>query len=228
MKKLFALVAVLFASATLAHAQFGIVGGLNFSNTSFTKENNIWEQAKSVTLFHVGVAYKANLGLGFAIQPALTYEMKGASIKNSKNLLDWTGSLEGKSGFLELGVGLQWGPDLFIGRPFVMVQPYLGYMIAPQGDKTSTTTSVLGLELSSSDLASDLEKAKNKLEYGFSVGAGIELIKHLQLSVQYFMNLDHLYSNGTVDGTKVWNSVKDSFNDINNYNGVKVTLGFFF
>ncbi len=229
MKKLLALVAVLFASATLAHAQFGILAGINFSNTNLSA-TEMWEQAKTVTLFHVGAAYKINMGMGFAIQPALTYEMKGASIEDSKNVAAFTGALDSKSGFLELGVGLQWGPDLFIGRPFVMVQPFVGYMIAPQGDKTSSTFNILGVSAttSSSQLDSDLEKAKNKLEYGFSIGAGIELIKHLQLSVQYFMNLGKLYNNGKVDGTQVWDSVKNNFNDINNYNGVKVTLGYLF
>lgn len=225
MKKLLALVAVLFASATLAHAQFGIVAGLNLSNTNFATDN-VWENAKTVTLFHVGAAYKINMGMGFAIQPALTYEMKGASIQDSENFAAWTGSLESKSGFLELGVGLQWGPDLFIGRPFVMVQPYLGYMIAPKGERSSGD--VLGLVLSSDKLNSQLSDAKNKLEYGFSIGAGIELIKHLQLSVQYFMNLGKLYTEDKIDGNDIWNTVKGSFNDINNYNGVKVTLGFFF
>lgn len=209
----------------MAHAQWGVVAGLNFSNTNLSTDK-MWEQAKTVTLFHVGAAYKANLGMGFAIQPQLTYEMKGASIEDSENFAAWSGSLDSKSGFLELGVGLQWGPDLFIGRPFVMVQPFLGYMIVPAGEKS--TSNILGVSVSSDDMAADLEKAKNKIEYGFSIGAGIELIKHLQLSVQYFMNLGKLYSNGNVDGTKVWNSVKDNFNDINNYNGVKVTLGFFF
>lgn len=225
MKKLLALVAVLFASATLAHAQFGIVAGLNFSNTNFSTDN-VWENAKTVTLFHVGAAYKINMGMGFAIQPALTYEMKGASIQDSEDFAAWTGALESKSGFLELGVGLQWGPDLFIGRPFVMVQPYLGYMIAPKGERS--TGDVLGVVLSSDKLNAQLSDAKNKLEYGFSIGAGIELIKHLQLSVQYFMNLGKLYTEDKIDGDDIWNTVKGNFNDINNYNGVKVTLGFFF
>ena len=42
------------------------------------------------------------------------------------------------------------------------------------------------------------------------------------------MNLGKLYNNGKVDGTQVWDSVKNNFNDINNYNGVKVTLGYLF
>lgn len=225
MKKLLTLVAVLCASATLAHAQWGIVAGLNFSSTDVTAEQ-MWEQANTVTLFHVGAAYKANLGMGFAIQPALTYEMKGASIKDSKNVADFTSSLDTKSGFLELGVGLQWGPDLFIGRPFVQIQPYVGYMIAPKGDKASD--SILGVNLNSEKFDDQLADAKNKLEYGFSIGAGIELIKHLQLSIAYFMNLGKLYTNDKIDGDDLWNSFKNSYDDINNYNGVKVTLGYFF
>ena len=229
MKKLLTLVAVLFASATMAHAQFGIVGGLNFSNTSLsTKE--MWEQAKTVTLFHVGAAYKFNLGMGFAVQPQLTYEMKGASIKDSQNFAAWTGSLDSKSGFLELGVGLQWGPDLFIGRPYVMIQPFLGYMIAPKGDKTTTTstTPIWEASYSNDQVATALTEAKNKLEYGFGIGVGIEVIKHLQLSVQYFTNLGSLYTGEKIDGNQIWNNIKNNFNDIKNYNGVKVTLGFFF
>ena len=226
MKKLLALVAVLFASATLAHAQFGILAGINFSNTNLSA-TEMWEQAKTVTLFHVGAAYKINMGMGFAIQPALTYEMKGASIEQSKNVGSFFSDLNSKSGFMELGVGLQWGPDLFIGRPFVMVQPYVGYMIVNGGEKASKDIAG-AVEISLDDINNDLERAKNKLEYGFSIGAGIELIKHLQLSVQYFMNLGKLYNDGKVDGTRVWDSVKNNFNDINNYNGVKVTLGYLF
>lgn len=225
MKKLFVLVAVLFASATLAHAQFGIVAGLNFSNTNLSVRD-MWEQANSVTLFHAGVAYKANLGMGFAIQPSLTYEMKGASIKDSSNLTAWTSSLKANSGFLELGVGLQWGPDLFIGRPYVMLQPFLGYQIYSKDDAERKVLDTISI--SNEDRNKALDAAKNRLEYGFGVGAGIEVFKHLQLSVQYFINLGNLYTDGKVDGNQIWDTIKGEYKDIKNYNGVKVTLGFFF
>lgn len=225
MKKLFTLVAVLFASATMAHAQFGIVAGLNFSNTNLSVRD-MWEQANSVTRFHAGVAYKFNLGMGFAVQPQLTYEMKGASIKDSQNFAAWSSSLKADSGFLELGVGLQWGPDLFIGRPFVMLQPFLGYQIY---SKDNAERKVLDtVSISNEERNKALDAAKNRLEYGFGVGAGIELIKHLQLSVQYFINLGNLYTDGKVDGNQVWDTIKSEYKDIKNYNGVKVTLGFFF
>ena len=225
MKKLFALVAVLFASATLAHAQFGVLAGINISGTNLDTQD-IWANAKSVTLYHVGVAYKVNMGAGFALQPQLTYEMKGANLQSATSIASVTSSLDTKSGFLELGVGLSWGPDLIIGRPFVMLQPFLGYQIVTSDNAKVSALNVL--TYSDDDYNKALDAAKNKLEYGFGIGAGIELIKHLQLSVQYFMNLGTLYNNGKVDGNDIWNTVKNSYGDIKNYNGVKVTLGFLF
>ena len=53
---------------------------------------------------------------------------------------------------------------------------------------------------------------------------GVDLLKHLQLTVQYFKSLGPLYSNDGSLSQLDWEAVKD----IQNYNGVKVTLGFFF
>lgn len=224
MKKLLALVAVLFASATLAHAQFGIVAGLNFSGTTLDTKN-IWNNAKNVTLYHVGVAYKINMGMGFAIQPALTYEMKGANLESTTSVANWTLSdlnINTKSGYLELGAALQWGPDLFIGRPFVFLQPYLGYQIVASD---SSAASLLNGAVSTDQSAVEaLNTAKSKLEYGFGIGAGIELIKHLQLSIQYFKNLGNLYNDQGKLSSFEWDAIKD----IKSYGGVKLTLGFFF
>ena len=67
MKKLF-VIAALFASMVAANAQIGVKGGLTLSTMNGAdkpKEN------KSMALFEAGVLYKADLGAGFAIQPAL-------------------------------------------------------------------------------------------------------------------------------------------------------------
>ena len=223
MKKLLTLVAVLFASATLAHAQFGVIAGVNFSSTNL-ENKNIWENVKTATLFHVGVEYKMNMGMGFALQPAFTYEMKGASLDSGKGIAGM--DLDTKSGYMELGLGLQWGPDLVIGRPYVFLQPFLGYQIVSI-DKTDLKALDL-LTYESEDWNDALDAAKNKLEYGFGVGVGIELFKHVQLSVQYFMNLGNLYTDGSIDGNRVWDAIKSEYKDIKNYNGVKVTLGYLF
>jgi len=215
----------------MAHAQFGIVAGINISGTNLETQN-IWDNAKNVTLYHIGVAYQWDMALGFSIQPSLTYEMKGAKLDQSTsasvggvNLAEMDLDINSKSGFLELGAALKWGPDLFIGRPFVVLQPFVGVQIAP-GDKSSSQASVLGFsrDFDNEEYSKNLNNAKSNLEYGFGIGAGLELIKHLQLTVQYFMNLGQLYSNDGSLSSFEWDTVKD----IKNYNGVKVTLGFFF
>ena len=215
----------------LAHAQFGIVGGINISGTNLETQN-VWDNAKNVTLYHIGVAYHWDMALGFSIQPSLAFEMKGAKLDQSTsanvgdiNLANMNLDVNSKSGYLELGAALQWGPDLFIARPFVFIQPFIGLQVT-RGDSCSGEASVLGYTkpFDNSDYSDSLNKAKSNLEYGFGIGAGVELIRHLQLSVQYFLNLGDLYNNDGSLSSFEWETIKD----IKNYNGVKVTLGYFF
>jgi len=41
------------------------------------------------------------------------------------------------------------------------------------------------------------DNVKTRAEYGFSLGAGLELIKHVQVSVKYFWNLGNIYGTQT-------------------------------
>ena len=74
-----------------------------------------------------------------------------------------------KTGFVELPLGLQWGPDLLAFRPFVMAEPFIGYKVGSydRGDET---------------VEEWFERSKNDFEYGFSVGGGVELAGNIQLS----------------------------------------------
>ncbi len=200
MKKILTLIVALVATATVAHAQFGIVGGLNFSKTDI-KVSSFIEEAKNVTLYHAGVAWKMKLPLGFAIQPELTYQVKGAKLEQFKGE-----ELKYKNGYIELGAGVQWGPDLIIARPYVFAQPFIGYLVNPNKEIAA------------------VKDVTNKLEYGIGLGGGVELFKHFQLSVQWFKNLGKLV-NGNVSSTdQLVNEVKD----LKSYQGVRVSLGIFF
>ena len=79
MKRIITLAVVAAASLLLAaraHAQFGIVGGITSSKTELTTA----EDVESISLYHAGLTYKFNLGGGFAIQPSVLYQVKGASL----------------------------------------------------------------------------------------------------------------------------------------------------
>lgn len=202
MKRIITLLAVVAASLVMAahaHAQFGIVGGLTSSKTAMTTS----EDVKAISLYHAGVTYKFDLGAGFAIQPSLLYQVKGSNIGGK---LD-TDDFKLKTGFVELPVGLQWGPDLMAFRPYVIAEPFIGYQI---------TSSDRGSE----NIEKWASQAKNKFEYGFSLGGGIEIASHIQLYVQWFNNMGKMVKEG---------SSSVSFSDkIKNFKGLKFSVAILF
>jgi len=209
MKRIITLVAVAAASlfmAVRAEAQVGIVAGLTSSKADMS---SAIDDVKNIALYHAGLTYKIDLGIGFAIQPSLIYQVKGA---NLGSLDAATGEdFKLKSGFVELPVGFQWGPDLLMFRPYVFAEPFIGYQI---------TSSDKGAE----NFGDWTKQAKNKLEYGFGVGGGLEIASHLQLSVQWFKNLGNMFGDNVKSADTTWSEVKD----VKNYQGIKVTLGILF
>ncbi len=203
MRKILTLIVALVATATVAHAQFGIVGGLNFSSAD-KNAKAVVEGVKSATLWHAGVAWKLDLPLGFAIQPELTYQVKGVKIDEVGSAT--VNDFKFNNGYIELGAGVQWGPDLIIARPYVFAQPFIGYLVNPNSQ------------------ISAVKDVTNKLEYGIGLGGGVELFKHFQLSVQWFKNMGNLV-NGNVSST---DQLVDEVKDLKSYQGVRVSLGIFF
>jgi len=219
MKKILTFLVAVLATASVAHAQFGIIGGFTSSKTSIDTKN-ISENFKGVSLFHAGIAYKVKLPLGFAIQPALTYEMKGANLDQVKSINEGLSSLSTKAGYIQLGAGIQWGIDLLVARPFLLVQPFFGYQVTGS-EKLTADGSV-----SISSIDDVFKTAKNKLEYGFELGGGVEVVKHIQVSVVWFKNLGYLYDGDKI--TDVGAAFIGAYKDTKNYSGIKVSVGIFF
>ena len=214
MKKIL-VIAALFASVMAASAQqFGVKGGLTLSTVGGAdnpKEN------KDVALYEAGVVYKLDLGSGFAVQPALGYQVKGA--KFEQNITQNT--VETKTGFVELSVGAQWGPDLLAFRPYVFVEPFIGYAVSGNESLTNRT----GITVDKINAA--LPNAKNKLEYGLGAGIGLEIAYHIQLSCQIFNNFGKLYKEDQLDKDEL-KGIKSSYVNLKNYQGVKLTLAVLF
>ena len=193
MKKLLTVIVVALASVTLAHAQFGIVAGYNSSSTKIKDATNDFKTASN---WHAGIAYQIDFG-SLAIQPSLTYAMKGTIVN------DGVSSLQYKTGYLEASVGAQIGIDLLVARPFVVAEPFIGYQ-------------VMGNEQAVKDIT-------NKLEYGFGIGIGADVLNHIQLRIEWYKNLGSLAK--SVD--EAANTVKSELTKSNDQ-GIKVTAGFFF
>ena len=206
MKKILTLVAVAAASlvmASKAHAQFGVIAGLTSSKVN---ANEAVKDAKNIVLYHAGLTYKFDLGAGFAIQPSAIYQVKGAKLSS----VGETSGDQLKTGYVEIPLSIQWGPDLMAFRPYVFTEPFIGYQIA-NFNKGATF----------SDVGSDV---MNKLEYGFGLGGGLEIASHIQLSVQWFKNLGTMINDDKAkSGQEWWNQVKGK-----NFQGIKFSLAILF
>ena len=208
MKRIITLVAVAAASllmASQAHAQLGVIAGLTSSKVDMNSTTS--EDLKNIALYHAGLTYKADLGAGFAVQPSILYQVKGANLSNVKE----TTNEQLKTGYVEIPLSIQWGPDLLAFRPYVFAEPFIGYQIA-NFNKGATF----------SDVGSDV---MNKLEYGFGLGGGLEIASHIQLSVQWFKNLGRMINDDQAKSTEAWwNDVKD----VQNFKGIKFSLAILF
>ena len=212
MKRIFTLVAVAAASlmmAAQAHAQFGIVAGLTSSKANAGEAVKDFDEVLICDMesTDAGLTYKIDLGAGFAIQPAVIYQVKGAKIES----VGETTADQLKTGFVEIPVGIQWGPDLMAFRPYVFAEPFIGYQIT-SSDKGNASFSDWSAQ------------AKNKFEYGFGLGGGIEIASHIQLSAQWFKNLGNMFGDSAKSSSEAWEAAKD----VKNFQGIKVTLGILF
>ena len=231
MKKLFTVfVAALFGAVMLNAQSFGIVGGFTSSSTGVDTKDAM-ANLKNVSLYHVGAAARWELGSIFAIQPQLAYQVKGANLH--KIITEGTyqnaaNSFQSKTGFIELSAGLQAGIDLLAFRPFVLVEPFIGYAVTGTENYDVIGEGLVNGTIPYDEIDAAVTEVKNKLEYGFGVGGGVQILDHFQVTVQWFMNLGNLYDNGKIDANEKLNTVKESYKDIKNYQGIKVSLGFFF
>ena len=202
MKRFLSLLAAVAASMILAagaHAQFGFLVGLTSSSVKMASSD-------AISLYHAGLTYKINLPSGFAIQPAVLYQVKGANVGQLGTATDE--DFKVKTGFVEVPLGLQWGPHLAAFRPYVFAEPFIGYRVSSTDRGNETFR----------DWAS---QAKNKFEYGFGLGAGLEISEHLQLSVQWFNNLGVMFSKPAESGA-------ESLGKVKNFEGIKFSLAILF
>lgn len=191
------IIAALLCSAFSASAielgeQFGVFAGLTTSKVSAKDFDS-----DGVTQFHLGLLYNKPIFMGFAVQPEISYTMKGASISSTADLLDIasaTGSFDTKMGYVELGAQLQWGADLVIARPYVFAEPYLGFATNNKITTSASVSTVLGGG-STDDTVNNVWDNLNRFEYGLAIGTGVEMYEFLQLSLKYYWNFGSLYEN---------------------------------
>lgn len=179
MKKILVIVASLLVAVS-AHAQLGVVAGITSSKSNLEEA---YADINNVNQYHVGLTYKLDLGL-IAVQPSIIYNVKGVSMEGLKinDIPTGLGQMDYKTGYLEIPVQVQAGINLGLARVYGFVEPFVGYAL-----NNEVNTSLL------KEPEQTWQNVKSRLEYGIGLGAGVELIKHVQVAVKYYWNMGDMY-----------------------------------
>ena len=177
MKRFFVILAALLICFTAsARGGFLVKAGLSNSNMDLNRDvasvisEDVLSGAffKNFTGYHVGVGYRTGTWSGLRLQPELLYNVRGTRVDDATR---WS------MGYLEMPLNVQWGLDLIVMRPFIQVAPCIGYDFL---NNTSETAAGHALGTVTTDAS--------RLEYGLSVGGGLDILNSFQISVNYNWN----------------------------------------
>ncbi|MCQ2130411.1 MAG: PorT family protein [Bacteroidales bacterium] len=206
MKRFTLAIILLLVTLTASAQKLGVTGGLTLSQLENIKESRN-------AGYNAGVSLNIPLVLGLSLQPELIYNVKGATLPDVPDT-------KYTAGYCELGLQAQWGLDLIVAKPFVLLEPYVG---------GSTRKTLLVQDQS---FKADLGGLADRLECGLAVGGGIEILSRLQLAVKYFRTLGTLLgSDGNLNpslGSSASGQVSDILNGVGYFTGTTVSLTYFF
>ena len=178
MKKVTGLVLIILmafiAVPAKSQLKFGVKGGLNISSVHL---NSDILKADNVTGFQIGPMIETTIPLiGVGLDAAILYSQKGMDVKSETGT-----STNVKTDYIDVPVNLKWNFGLPIIKGYLAAGPYIGFRVG--GDKFwEIPGSVVGQV-----------KAKN-FSAGLNFGAGVELISHLQVGINYGLGLTDNYS----------------------------------
>lgn len=164
----------LIAVPAKSQLKFGIKGGLNISSVHL---NSDILKADNVTGFQVGPMIETTIPLiGVGLDAAILYSQKGMDMKSDNG-----SSTSVKTDYIDVPVNFKWKFGLPILKAYIAAGPYVGFRVG--GDKFwDVPGSIVGQV-----------KAKS-FSAGLNFGVGAELIRHLQVGINYGLGLTDNYS----------------------------------
>jgi long-subunit fatty acid transport protein len=172
MKKISIILAVfsfVFISSVQANLRFGAKAGVNLANASFNTETL---QTSNFTGFQAGPILEFTL-VGIGIDAALLYSQQGLKLKDvdfeeKMSTLDIPVNLKLKIGLLDILGG------------YLSAGPYMSFKLS--GGNLSDTSSSIWNDFKTESFGA-----------GINLGCGVELLKHLQVGVNYRIGLTDDY-----------------------------------
>lgn len=195
----FAVVLAIGVLPMSAKSRFGIRAGLNVNEVSYKGnllDNLDVSNRKGAT---AGIVWESNSGAGMAFEAGVNYTRMNSEINN----IDW-GSVSGETwtkiknmntsmDFIEIPLYLKYKLGLPFLESIFMPMVYTGPSVSFKVDE-----------------AESILKTKNVL-VGWGLGAGVQVLKHIQLSAHYTMEINEFFDKA---GTKA-NIDTSNFPDFN-------------
>ncbi len=160
-------VALMFASNVNAQVKFGLKGGMNITSLSF--DSKVFNSSNK-TGFFIGPMVKITVPLvGLSFDAAALYDQKEAEVSYTEDG-NTVGASKVKMRYVDIPVNVRYGWGLSsVANIFLFAGPQWSYNV---GDKEFTWGNNNKLSLKKSNMS-------------INVGAGVTLVKHLQISANY-------------------------------------------
>jgi hypothetical protein len=193
---LLAITYMLFSFVNAQEVKFGIKGGLNLSSwAGDTKGLNLRPR------FGVNVGSFAEIRLTeqFAIQPEVLYATQGTKFKNVGATIygtDYIGDIKWNLSYINIPVMFKYSGD---GKSFIEAGPQIGFL--------TSAKAITKLTRYSQTVDQDVKEMFESLDFGFVVGVGLNITKHLLTDLRYNIGLSNIIKTESDDNTKIRNSV---------------------
>lgn len=210
MKKVLSIVfmvaAMLFASNANAQIKFGLKGGLNVTSMSFSEE--VFD-ASNKTGFFVGPMVKVTVPIvGLSFDAAALYDQKEADVKYAAE--GELGKVNVKQQSINIPVNVRYGFGLSsLADIFLFAGPQWGINVGGKNFKWNETSSY----------------SLKKSNFSVNVGAGVTLLKHLQVSANY-----NIACGKSADASlsKALDAAANAGKDKSHNNSWQIALGYWF
>ena len=211
MKKVLSIVfmvaAMLFASNANAQIKFGLKGGLNVTSMSFSEE--VFD-ASNKTGFFVGPMVKVTVPIvGLSCDAAALYDQKEADVKYAGTEGE-LGKVNVKQQSINIPVNVRYGFGLSsLANIFLFAGPQWGINVGDKNFKWNETSSY----------------SLKKSNFSVNVGAGVTLLKHLQVSANY-----NIACGKSADASlsKALDAAANAGKDKSHNNSWQIALGYWF
>ena len=202
------LATVALSMPSQAQVKFGLKGGLNLTNMTFS-ESGAKDAVKNKAGFFVGPTVKFTLPVvGLSLDASALYDQRSAKASYVENGTVTESTIKSQS--IQVPINIRYGVGLSsIVNLFAFAGPQFGFNI---GDKHQTI------------LKDAQEWTLKSSNISANVGIGATVLDHLQVTVNYNIPL------GKTGEVNAWNAAKSAWETVNDgrANAWQISAGYFF